>query len=350
MQRKVLSKTVEALEDGVFLSSASQTWVPLPKLSHSEIVQFSRMYNLNPEGGGESGEDGMVLNEDQWEAFVATLPSWRYIHPESSMLPIDVVEGDILTAAAKMAADAGPGESPPGVLNMASASHPGGGYKGGAGAQEENFFRRSDYSVHLDAESSVWESREWTYPIPTFGGIFTAQVRVFRGPQEEGYPFMETILPVSAIAVAAQRRPAVTKTWSRNGGGRVKMTPAAKEKAREKIRAIFKIAIIHGCTRLALSALGCGAYRNPPDCVARLFHSVLHHEFGRFFHHVVFAIYNDHNATGKKHNPRGNYLPFAEVFASSPKLWDHSAGDEVGSDGDEVGGDDENEVIGGMED
>ena len=264
---------------------------------------------------------GLVAwDEDMWEAFVATLPSWRFIHPEPSMLPVDVVEGDILSAAGRMAAEAGPGESPPAVLNMASASHPGGGYRSGAGAQEENFFRRSDYSVHLDAESSVWESRGWSYPIPTYGGIFTTQVRVFRGPQEDGYPFMETILPVSAIAVAAQRRPAVTKTSSRNGIARVKMTPTAKAKAREKIRVIFKIAIIHGCTRLALSALGCGAYSNPPDDVARLFHSVLHHEFGHFFHHVVFAIYNDHNG-GKKHNPRGNFIPFEEVFASSPKLW-----------------------------
>ena len=63
-----------------------------------------------------------------------------------------------------------------------------------------------------------------------------------------------------------------------------------------------------------MGAFGCGAYGNPPEIMARLFHEVLKEErYKNAFHNIVFAILDDHN-TRKEHNPEGNFAPFAKEF------------------------------------
>ncbi|NGX36215.1 MAG: hypothetical protein K1000chlam1_01054, partial [Candidatus Anoxychlamydiales bacterium] len=44
---------------------------------------------------------------------------------------------------------------------------------------------------------------------------------------------------------------------------------------KEKIRNILKTAILTGHDAIVLSAFGCGAFRNNPEAVSRLFHEVL---------------------------------------------------------------------------
>jgi uncharacterized protein (TIGR02452 family) len=62
--------------------------------------------------------------------------------------------------------------------------------------------------------------------------------------------------------------------------------------------------------------LGCGAFRNPPNHVAEIFHEQLVlGEFAGVFDRVVFAIFDDHNAH-RDHNPDGNVLPFQRMFES----------------------------------
>ena len=86
---------------------------------------------------------------------------------------------------------------------------------------------------------------------------------------------------------------------------------------RKKIRAILRIATRHAHADLVLSAFGCGAFRNRPHHVARLFRETLgEDEFGGVFRQEVFAIFDDHNAGGR-HSPDGNYAPFAREFDGS---------------------------------
>jgi uncharacterized protein (TIGR02452 family) len=61
--------------------------------------------------------------------------------------------------------------------------------------------------------------------------------------------------------------------------------------------------------------LGCGAFRNPPAHIARLFHEVMEEEeFKNKYKLLVFAILDDHNAQ-LKHNHEGNFLPFVKEFS-----------------------------------
>ena len=66
---------------------------------------------------------------------------------------------------------------------------------------------------------------------------------------------------------------------------------------------------------MVLSAFGCGAFRNPPEIVARLFRMELARSPLRL---AVFCIRDDHNA-GRWHNLKGNLRPFQELFGPAPQ-------------------------------
>ncbi len=202
----------------------------------------------------------------------------------------------------------------PCVLNMASRRMPGGGVLNGAGAQEENLFRRTNLLVSLYpfmenlAREYMLEPREEQYPIERFeGGIYSPTIVVFRGPEGEGYPLLTNPFPVSVATVPAINRPDLTKD-----GHLTKEMEASYER---KIATLFRLALAGGNDALVLGAWGCGAFRNPPADIARLFHRALNsYEFKNKFAVVVFAILDDHNAH-LAHNPEGNFAPFAREFS-----------------------------------
>lgn len=97
------------------------------------------------------------------------------------------------------------------------------------------------------------------------------------------------------------------------------IVPYLAEATKNKMRTLFRIALVHGNDSLVLGAFGCGAFRNPPEHIAQIFHQVLEEdEFKDRFKKIFFAILDDHN-TGHKHNPDGNYLPFVKEFAGSDR-------------------------------
>ena len=86
------------------------------------------------------------------------------------------------------------------------------------------------------------------------------------------------------------------------------------EPVKNKIRTIFRLGLKHGHDSLVLGALGCGAFCNPPEHIARLFHEVMKEpEFANKFKLIDFAILEDHNSH-RRHNSEGNYLPFKREF------------------------------------
>lgn len=200
----------------------------------------------------------------------------------------------------------------PAILNMASRQNPGGAVTTGAGAQEETLFRRTNLFRSLyqfapyAGQYGITPSRH-QYPLErNFGGIYTPDAIYFRESEQNGYALMDAPVTLSFITVAAINRPDLTADN--------RIADHLVEPTKNKIRTIFRIGLAHGHDALVLGALGCGAYRNPPRHVARLFHEVMDEpEFKDKYKKVVFAILDDHNAH-KKHNPEGNFKPFAEEF------------------------------------
>eukprot|EP01006_Ploeotia_vitrea_P014003 TRINITY_DN369_c0_g1_i1.p2 TRINITY_DN369_c0_g1~~TRINITY_DN369_c0_g1_i1.p2 ORF type:complete len:402 (+),score=45.38 TRINITY_DN369_c0_g1_i1:29-1234(+) len=209
---------------------------------------------------------------------------------------VSVVESDMLEYHHKLQ-DEGYN---PAVLNMACAGNPGGGYLGGSGAQEENCFRRSDYVKKLPKA---------LYPLGS-SVIYSSNVVVFRGSEAKGYPLMEAPRLVGFIACAAMSRP----TTFTDKNKRLRLVDRIADELYGRILTMLTVCSSFGHDSLVLSALGCGAYKNPPEHVAELFQKALMEPSlqGRY-KRVVFAILNDHN-TRKKHNPEGNIAPFKRVF------------------------------------
>ena len=204
----------------------------------------------------------------------------------------------------------------PAMLNLADLYTPGGLVEFGSGAQEENLCRRSDLILSLYQFSSTrvrqypglgLVSREEQYPMDErYGGIYSGTVTFFRGPESEGSRLEEKPYNIPVISVAALSGPRI--------GAYGMMLPEDAEITLEKMRTIFRIGMANFHDSLVLSAMGCGAFKNPPAHIAKLFHQVIEEpEFKNKFRLIDFAILDGYQ-TGMSHNPEGNLLPFQREF------------------------------------
>jgi uncharacterized protein (TIGR02452 family) len=204
----------------------------------------------------------------------------------------------------------------PAVLNMANGIIPGGAVKTGAGAQEENIFRRSNLFVSLYQYIASGEKYEipphpkHTYPLqPKTGGVYSPHVTVFRGNESNGYCLLTSPYKIAVISVPAIHNPPLVIIERR-----FYLANDQAEITKEKMRTILRIAIIKMHDSLVLSAFGCGAFANPPEHIAKLFGEIFEEEeFKNKIKILIFAIIDDHNAW-RKHNPEGNVLPFMQEF------------------------------------
>jgi len=227
---------------------------------------------------------------------------------------IEVIEDDVLSVTKNMIDN---GEHPA-VLNLANRQNPGGGVINGAGAQEEYLFRCSNYYRSLYqfahyAHSYGLVKRKEGYPLDrNFGGIYSPKVTIFRKSEKEGYSKLEKPWSTSFIAVPAIPNPPLLK----DGNGLYWLTDKMEKGTKNKIRTIYRIALSNGHTQLVLGAFGCGAFKNPPLHIAKLFHEILDEkEFSSSFTHIVFAIIDNHNSH-KWFNPQGNFIPFKNEFGN----------------------------------
>lgn len=208
-----------------------------------------------------------------------------------------MVEGkDCLIAAKRLVKE---GYNPV-LLNFASAGHPGGGVENGARAQEETICRRSTLTRSIYSFDPTYAFK-YNYPLQSgehypiiseFSAVYSPNVTVFR----EGIDclFMEEPYDVAVVTCAAL-----------NLGGKyaIKLTSdghmpqKAIDITRNKIRTVYRIGLTYGHDSLVLGAFGCGAFKNPPAEIAKLFHEVMEEpEFKNKYRLITFSIIDDHNS------------------------------------------------------
>ncbi|MEV5752349.1 TIGR02452 family protein [Actinoallomurus sp. NPDC052308] len=171
------------------------------------------------------------------------------------------------------------------VLNFASARNPGGGYVGGARAQEEDLCRHSLlYPCLLRARDYYEAHRASPDLFYSHRVIWSPDVPVHRG---DGGDLLAEPYPVSFLTCPAP-----------NAGEALRRDPAVADRIpgvlRDRARRVLAVAAHHGARRLVLGAWGCGVFRNDPRQVAEAFHAHLaaDGEFPGVFDHVVFAVWD----------------------------------------------------------
>lgn len=213
----------------------------------------------------------------------------------------------------------------PAILNMANAYRPGGGVLGGARAQEECIFRRSNLFMSLyiydrqmydlvivpnkdESSEDMYDLSfiQQGYPMDeNFGGIYSADVTVFK---DCNYEWLNDPYQTAFISVAAMNINGALRQGEQilvDG----KLSDRAVAITKNKIRTIYRIGILHGHDSLVLGAWGCGAFGNPPEHMAQLFIDVLNEEeFCGRYKDIRIAIIEDHNSRGR------NYQTFKNVI------------------------------------
>lgn len=183
------------------------------------------------------------------------------------------------------------------VLNFASATNPGGRVTRGSSAQEECLCRCSTLYPCLNT-SVMWDAfytphRNARNQLYNDDCIYTPEVCVFRADTED-----PILLPPRAwwtTNVLTCAAPNLRRKPGNEGNRQATIAAEISEQNLEALltsryRRIFSIAAQQKNQVLILGAFGCGAFRNPPQLVAKVFDQVKE-EYQSCFETIEFAVY-----------------------------------------------------------
>jgi uncharacterized protein (TIGR02452 family) len=176
------------------------------------------------------------------------------------------------------------------MLNMANAENRGGGVERGAMAQEEELIRRSNLWYGL---------RQQFYPLADNEFIYSKNVKFFK----DGQYNIQSISKIDVITVAA---PCLI------GFAKGKFPKGYSSLVHHKVKQMLEYPATQGVEHLVLSAFGCGAFRNNPNFISRVFKQ---HIKNLPYKTIVFSVLDDHNS---KANGVSNYQAFSNMFGSFP--------------------------------
>jgi uncharacterized protein (TIGR02452 family) len=169
------------------------------------------------------------------------------------------------------------------VLNFASARKPGGGFLGGAQAQEESLARSSGlylsllrcpefYDIHRSLDTCLYSDRM----------IYSPRCPVVR---DDAGLWLPTPYLVDFITSAAPNAGAIMRNEPHN---RARIGPTV----RERVGKVLALAAHYQVDALVLGAWGCGLFQNDPQLVAAAFYEWLSPggTYEHRFSHVLFAV------------------------------------------------------------
>ncbi len=193
-----------------------------------------------------------------------------------------------------------------GVLNFASARNPGGGFLGGADAQEESLARSSGlyysllehrdfYDYHRANKSGLYSDRM----------IYSPKCPVFR---DENGMLLEKPYQVDFITSPAPNASSLRINQPED-------LDRLEDTFRKRCACVLSLAAFHKIDALVLGAWGCGAFFNSPTMVAAIFHEQLSSRvrFRNRFRKVLFSVLD-------KTEKQDNFSAFHERFSGGSQF------------------------------
>ncbi len=168
-------------------------------------------------------------------------------------------------------------------LNFASAKNPGGGFLGGAEAQEENLAKASSLYPGLITQMAHYEAgRAFKSCLYRHDMIYSPAVVFFR---DDTYALADQAFTMSVITSAAVNAGVVKRSETQNIA---QIVPVMQQRA----RFVLRLALARGHRSIILGAWGCGVFQNDPQMVAQIFVNLLtqDQEFSQQFKRVIFAV------------------------------------------------------------
>ncbi|KAI8872447.1 hypothetical protein GQ42DRAFT_73641 [Ramicandelaber brevisporus] len=300
-----------------------------------ESVSYTAVYRSDAQfqrtGASQGGGSRSSRKSSSDAAMVTTV-----IPSDGTAVEISVVRGDCIDVALRLIeryrnVQSNISNHPPLVLVNASRTNPGGAYRRGANAQEENICRRTTLFHNLEDPYDMDPSREALYPIPEFGGIYSPNVQVLRASQEDGYAFMDDVETLAFVNIDPYVNPQTEVKIDRDGNSETRVAFSLIANVRRKIEMALHIARENNHKMLVLGAWGCGgAFNNPPKHMAEMFKAAIFDQafgFADYFAHISFAIPDESSnsspknsatsATSAETNGNGADNSFCKAFADA---------------------------------
>lgn len=243
---------------------------------------------------GTYNVNGNTVNIN-WEITQSRIGT-RLYQPDDERLNLDLPEPcfqtdfEVLNETTIQGIQAMPtrGENKTGVLNFASAKNPGGGFLGGAQAQEETLARSSSlYNSLMECQEMYAYNRGRRSYLYSDYLIHSKDVVFFR---DDSMDLLEIPLLVDVITAPAPNLGAIRS----NKPSEESDLEATIMRRMDKVLASF---YMNGCTDLILGAWGCGVFRNDPVLMANCFAHYLKTggKYNGAFRTVRFSVLDSRN-------------------------------------------------------
>ncbi|WP_291286091.1 TIGR02452 family protein [Flavobacterium sp.] len=172
-----------------------------------------------------------------------------------------------------------------GVLNFASAKNPGGGFLGGASAQEESLARSSNlYKTQIkDKEMYDFNRNQSTFLYSDYM-IYSPGVLFWNDDHGD---FLEKPLVADIITAPAPNKGAMLQH------NRAEEIANIEEVFKRRMDEVLAIAFRQKIDTVILGAWGCGVFRNESKDVAHLFKGIISEKYAGAFKKIVFAVFDN---------------------------------------------------------
>ncbi|RZJ56116.1 MAG: TIGR02452 family protein [Flavobacterium sp.] len=185
------------------------------------------------------------------------------------------------------------------VLNFASAKNPGGGFLGGASAQEESLARSSNlYETQIKEKTMYDFNKNRSSFLYSDYMIYSPNVLFWN---DDNGDYFEKPLVADIITAPAPNKGAMLQH------NRKEEIAETEEIFKKRMNKVLAIALKQKSDTLILGAWGCGVFRNEPKEVANLFKAVIEEKYSGAFKKIVFAIFDNSEK-------KANFKVFDDAF------------------------------------